>query len=81
MQPGKLFREAIKEERPLQCIGTMNAYHARLAEAVGYRSLYVSGGGVAAAADERHTLARGASPTGSCDATLQSPRKRAPPVM
>mgnify|MGYP001824460573 FL=1 len=45
---GKKFREAIAEEKPLQCVGAINAYHARLAEASGYRSLYISGGGVAA---------------------------------
>ena len=33
---------------PLQCAGTINAYHARLAERSGYRSIYLSGGGVAA---------------------------------
>jgi len=38
----------MKAERPLQCVGTINAYHARLAERTGYRSIYVSGGGVAA---------------------------------
>ncbi len=35
-------------ERPLQCVGAINAYHARLAEASGFKSLYISGGGVAA---------------------------------
>jgi len=35
-------------EKPLQCVGTINAYHARLAERVGYKSIYLSGGGVAA---------------------------------
>jgi methylisocitrate lyase len=48
MTPGQRFRQAVEEEKPLQCIGAINAYHARLAEASGYRSLYVSGGGVAA---------------------------------
>ncbi len=33
---------------PLQCVGAINAYHARLAEATGFKSLYISGGGVAA---------------------------------
>src|SRR5581483_68815 len=33
---------------PLQVIGAINAYHARLAERVGYRAIYLSGGGVAA---------------------------------
>ena len=35
-------------ERPLQIVGTINAYHARLAERIGYRAIYLSGGGVAA---------------------------------
>ncbi len=46
--PGALFRAAIEQERPLQCVGAINAYHARLAEASGFRALYISGGGVAA---------------------------------
>jgi methylisocitrate lyase len=46
--PGELFRDAVAAERPLQCVGAINAYHARLAEATGFRSLYISGGGVAA---------------------------------
>ena len=33
---------------PLQVVGTINAYHARLAERSGYRAIYLSGGGVAA---------------------------------
>ncbi len=45
---GAVFREAMAAEAPLQCVGAMNAYHARLAEAVGFKALYVSGGGVAA---------------------------------
>lgn len=45
---GKRFREAVAAEKPLQCIGAINAYHARLAEASGFKSLYISGGGVAA---------------------------------
>ena len=35
-------------ERPLQCVGTVNAYAARLAERAGFKSIYLSGGGVAA---------------------------------
>jgi methylisocitrate lyase len=38
----------MKAEKPLQCVGAINAYHARLAERVGYKSIYLSGGGVAA---------------------------------
>lgn len=45
---GKKFRQAVADEKPLQCVGAINAYHARLAEASGFRSLYISGGGVAA---------------------------------
>jgi len=45
---GAKFRQAVKEEKPLQVIGTINAYHARLAERSGYRAIYLSGGGVAA---------------------------------
>jgi methylisocitrate lyase len=45
---GKKFREAVQAEKPLQCVGAMNAYHALLAAASGFRALYLSGGGVAA---------------------------------
>jgi methylisocitrate lyase len=48
LSPGARFRAAIEQERPLQCVGAINAYHARLAEASGFKSLYISGGGVAA---------------------------------
>lgn len=48
MSSGARFRLAVKEEEPLQVVGVINAYHARLAEASGFRALYVSGGGVAA---------------------------------
>lgn len=46
--PGARFRLAVEEEKPLQVVGAINAYHARLADATGYRALYLSGGGVAA---------------------------------
>src|SRR5688572_22256759 len=46
--PGARFRAAVRDERPLQVVGAINAYHARLAERVGYRAVYLSGGGVAA---------------------------------
>lgn len=45
---GARFRAALGEERPLQVVGAINAYAARLAERSGFRALYVSGGGVAA---------------------------------
>jgi methylisocitrate lyase len=48
MTPGALFRKAVSEETPLQVIGAICAYHARMAKRVGYRALYLSGGGVAA---------------------------------
>src|SRR3954470_5090312 len=48
MSAGKRFREAVQHEKPLQVIGTINAYHARMAKRVGYRAIYLSGGGVAA---------------------------------
>ena len=46
--PGSLLRAAVAEERPLQVVGAINAYTARLAQACGYRAIYLSGGGVAA---------------------------------
>jgi len=46
--PGSRFRAAATEEKPLQIIGAINAYAARLAERAGFRALYISGGGVAA---------------------------------
>ena len=46
--PGARFRSAVEEERPLQVAGAINAYTARMAQATGFRALYLSGGGVAA---------------------------------
>jgi len=46
--PGVRFRAALSEERPLQVVGAINAYAARLAQAAGFRAIYLSGGGVAA---------------------------------
>ena len=46
--PGARFRAAVEAEKPLQVVGAINAYTARLAEATGFRALYLSGGGVAA---------------------------------
>jgi methylisocitrate lyase len=45
---GESFRIALREEKPLQVAGAINAYTARLAEATGFKALYLSGGGVAA---------------------------------
>ncbi len=46
--PGQKFRDAVAAEKPLQVIGAINAYTARMAQATGYKALYLSGGGVAA---------------------------------
>jgi methylisocitrate lyase len=48
LSPGARFRAALKEERPLQIVGTINANHALMAQQVGYKAIYLSGGGVAA---------------------------------
>jgi len=48
LSAGARLRAALAAEKPLQVIGAINAYHARLAERVGYRAIYLSGGGVAA---------------------------------
>lgn len=45
---GARFRQALVQEKPLQIIGAINAYHALLATQTGYKALYLSGGGVAA---------------------------------
>jgi methylisocitrate lyase len=45
---GARFRAAVAEEQPLQVVGAITAYAARMAEHVGFRALYLSGGGVAA---------------------------------
>src|SRR5580658_3714412 len=46
--PGAQLRAAVAAERPLQVVGTINAYAARMAAACGFKALYLSGGGVAA---------------------------------
>ncbi len=45
--PGARFRQALQTERPLQVVGTINAYCAMMAERVGHQAIYLSGGGVA----------------------------------
>jgi methylisocitrate lyase len=45
---GARFRAALAAEKPLQVVGAINAYAAKLAEAAGFRAIYLSGGGVAA---------------------------------
>lgn len=45
---GARFRQAVKDEHPLQVMGAVNAYSALLAQRAGYKAIYLSGGGVAA---------------------------------
>jgi methylisocitrate lyase len=45
---GARFRQAVRDESPLQIVGTINANHALLAKRSGYQAIYLSGGGVAA---------------------------------
>jgi methylisocitrate lyase len=46
--PGARFRAAVAEEHPLQVVGAITAYAARMAERTGFKAIYLSGGGVAA---------------------------------
>lgn len=48
---GTKLRQALKEESPLQMPGVINAYAAMQAEKAGFKSLYLSGGGVAYASN------------------------------
>ena len=48
MTPGEKFRAAAGRERPLKVVGTINAFTARMAKAVGHQAIYLSGGGLAA---------------------------------
>ncbi|MBI3375687.1 MAG: methylisocitrate lyase [Betaproteobacteria bacterium] len=48
LAPGARFRGALQEERPLKVVGTINAFTARMAKAVGHKAIYLSGGGLAA---------------------------------
>jgi methylisocitrate lyase len=50
ISPGMRLREAVENERPLQVVGTINAYHALMAKRTGYKAIYLSGGGVSAGA-------------------------------
>lgn len=46
--PGARLRQLVAEQAPLQVVGTINAFTARMAEAIGHKAIYLSGGGVAA---------------------------------
>ena len=48
MSAGKALRAAVAENNPLQVVGTVDAYSAIMAEKVGHKAIYLSGGGVAA---------------------------------
>ncbi|MFT6343156.1 MAG: methylisocitrate lyase [Paraglaciecola sp.] len=45
--PGQRFRQALKDNQPLQIVGTINAYTAMMAKQIGHQAIYLSGGGVA----------------------------------
>jgi len=48
MSQGEKLRKAVREHKPLQLVGAINAYTARMAQAIGHKALYLSGGGLAA---------------------------------
>jgi methylisocitrate lyase len=45
---GSRLRQALLVEKPLQVVGTINAYHALMAQRTGFKAIYLSGGGIAA---------------------------------
>src|SRR4030088_2021108 len=45
---GAAFRQAVRDESPLQLVGAINANHALLAKHAGFKAIYLSGGGVSA---------------------------------
>ena len=47
MSAGLKFKQAIANNRPLQVVGTINAYTAMMAEKMGHQAIYLSGAGVA----------------------------------
>ena len=48
LTPGAKLRRAVEDNNPLQVVGAVNAYSAIMAEKVGHKAIYLSGGGVAA---------------------------------
>lgn len=48
MSQGEKLRQAVHNHKPLQLVGAINAYTARMAQAIGHKALYLSGGGLAA---------------------------------
>ena len=53
---GLAFKQAVQKHKPLQVVGAINAYSALMAEKIGHRALYLSGGGVAACSLARPDL-------------------------
>ncbi|WP_162063775.1 methylisocitrate lyase [Vibrio taketomensis] len=47
LSPGAKFRLAVKNNNPLQIVGTVNPYCAMMAKNVGHQAIYLSGGGIA----------------------------------
>jgi methylisocitrate lyase len=47
-RPGRHLRQLVADEAPLQVVGTINALTARMAEKLGHKAIYLSGGGLAA---------------------------------
>lgn len=47
LSAGAKFRQALVNNKPLQVVGTINAYSAMMAEQIGHQAIYLSGGGVA----------------------------------
>lgn len=47
MSAGRNFRQALADNKPLQIVGTINAYSAMMAKQIGHQAIYLSGGGVA----------------------------------
>ena len=47
LTPGARFRKALVDNKPLQILGTINPYCAMMAEQIGHKAIYLSGGGVA----------------------------------
>ena len=46
--PGLKFRQAVADHAPLQVVGAINAFTARMAKQIGHKAIYLSGGGLAA---------------------------------
>ncbi|QIA63506.1 methylisocitrate lyase [Vibrio astriarenae] len=47
LSQGAKFRLAVKQNNPLQIVGTVNPYCAMMAKNVGHQAIYLSGGGIA----------------------------------